>query len=275
MTNYNFTFDTADAIELRKQVLRFYEGLVGRKIPNVIDEKDPYLDVANDFQLIMYIYLMIRANQQVEMADQMLDANGKRIIKGDARNILQYYRNDYKRIAAYFPMNNVTFVSQYADVDEAIEESMERITQQTYYPMLNNILQSTENCNSELAQVTARLITAVCFMVMAVQTGMRDTHKVPCKLFSQIVDRLCRLTCYVVHANGADIMMNDKTLEENCQQCRTVVQNIAQPTMEAIQQHAMSLNLYHYVKQADYTLTQFRELKAMVQRATKRTIVNV
>lgn len=270
---YNFTFDTAECIELRKQVLRFYGDLVGRSIPNVIDEKEPWADVANDFQLIMYIYMMIHANWQVEQAAAMKDAKGKRIIKGEACNILAYYRKDYQRIKAYFPMNNATFVSQYADVDEAMEDSMERLTQQTYYPMLNNILQSTKDCNSEVAQCCARLITAVCFMVMAVQTGMHDTHKVPSPLFKQIVDRLCRLTCYVVFANHSNILMNDKTLEDNCAACRNVMQNIAQPMMVAIQEHAKSLDLYHYVKQADLTMTQFRELKAKVQRATKRTIV--
>lgn len=283
---YNFTFNTADVVELRKQVLRFYGGIVGKKIPNVIDEKEPWLDVVNDFQLVMYIYLMKHANYQVELVARMnyptmivRDKTGKEIqvyrelVRGESKQILKYYRNDYKRISAYFPMNNVTFVSQYADVDEAMEDSMQRITDQIYYPLLNNMLKMTKDCNGLVAQATARMITAVCFMVMAVQTGMQNTHKVPSKQFENIVDRLCRLTCYIVGCNHVDICMDDKTLEENCKNTQNVVQNITKPMMEAIQDHAKSINLYHYVKAADYTLSQFEEMKTKVQRATNRVIV--
>lgn len=267
MSKFEFSFDIADAIELRKQVLTFYSNMCGKNAPNVVNEKEPWLDVMSDWQCLMYMYLMNQANEQIQIAETMTNEKGKRLISGEAKNMLTYYKRDYQQIRAYFPINNMTWLSQYAEVMELMEDRIKKITEQTYYSMLQTIYKATKDADSCVSQCTARMITGLVLMVMSLEKGMYAAHNVRSIKFTHVINRMCRLVCWTVSKNNANIAMDDDLLAKHCETASQVVINIAQPLLDAIGEHARSMNMYHYVKSADYTLSEYNQLVANVKRA--------
>lgn len=253
-----FTFTAQDCIQMRKDVLKFYKSLIkpDEQIPNVIDEKEPWKDVVSDFQMLIYIYLLMEANREVERAEQV----GGEFIRREAKQALNRYKKEYNSIRMYIPMDDPNFVCQYSDVDDALDEGVNRIVQQTYYPLLNNILKESAGIRSEIAQTEAHLITALCFAVISCEKGIIENHKVDSPACRRIGDRICTVAGYTTTVNNCFIKLDEKVLEKAVTDCMNVVTNVAQGTIEAIAEHANSIDLTAYVASADYTKSRFDEI---------------
>lgn len=265
-----FTFDTEDCIALRKAVLKFYSKMSGADmvVPNVVDAKRPEKDVVSDFQMLMYTYILMEANREVERAAEIEmvveHADGRKntvpVVRKESKVVLEAYRKSYKKIKAYLPMNDMAFVSQYADVDEAVSERVEKIVQQTYYPILNNGMKHSENMPSEVSQVMAHAITGMCLAIMACEKGMCENHRVPSGVLKHLSDRICRFAASINQVNKTDTTYSTDDLAKAVGDCMKVMVNVMNSAMNDIYERASQIDLGKYVEVADYTLEEFEKM---------------
>lgn len=271
-----FTFDTNDCIAMRHAVLRFYSGICGVKtIPNVVDAKHPWEDVLSDFQMLIYLYMLMEAQREIDRAANITLPNGQKVIRKAAKPFLQYLRNDIKRIITFAPMNDIDFCSQYADIDEQVGERMQQLVTRTYYPLLNNMLHESREVVSEVAQVEAHLVTALCLAILACEKGMGGNHNVPCPVLFEVGNRICRLASATSLVNDAGIDFNTDQLEKTITATMNIVINLTNGTMEQLCRHAETLDLADYIAAAELTKDEFHRRVQQINQRRKHNLMRI
>lgn len=270
--DYNFTFTTDDCIKARQAVMRFCNAAIpsnGRKVPNCIDDKDPYKDVISDFQTIMYIQFICLGMEQAKLAQTELPMRHK------AKQFHTQMLRCWESVRRIIPLNDITFVSLYADVDDVIYDRLTTLATQTYYTICNSMLQCTHNANSEQVHALARLTAGYIFTEMGISMGLQKAHNVDTRQLIQLPNSIMRLTSAIIHEQQKDVKLDDGTLEKAVDDAMKIVINTCQPILEAVGEHAQKLDLAPYVATADITLTNLNKIVAARKRAMTKKVSTI
>lgn len=266
-------FTVQDCIHFRQVVLDFYNGIEGARRKNVISTEHPAEDVVGDVQLMMYIALLYRGHEEMEKAIAETMPDGLPVIRKQAKPWIGYYRKTWQSIARHIPVNDVTYICGYAQIDELIGDALEALMQKTYYPILNSLLKETPDVDSAILRVLAHGITSLTFTVLAVQCGMKDGHHV----YSDLLDKLYKCTVNLIACLPSlwnrTITMNDDTLASIERTCKVAVVNITNPILEGVYLYAGNLDLTDYVERRDISLEDIKQWRnAQAKMLTRRVM---
>lgn len=268
-------FTTEDCIHFRQVVLDFYNGIEGARRKNVISTEHPAEDVVGDVQLMMYIALLYRGHEEMEKAIAEVMPDGLPVIRKQAKPWIGYYRKTWQSIARHIPVNDVTFICGYAQIDELIGDALEKLMQKTYYPILNSLLKETPNVDSAILRTLAHGITSLTFTVLGVQCGMKDGHNVVSDLLDKIYKCTVNLISCLPSLWQRTITLNDATIESIERTCKVAVVNITNPILEGVFLYAQSLDLTEYVAKRDISLEDIKQWRDVRATQIKRAVMNI
>lgn len=265
-------FTAEDCVHFRKTLLKFYRSIEDRKDrTNVIDTENPSNDVVADVQLMLYIAMLYRGHQEFMAATQEIKS-GKPVLRQQCKPYITRYMEGWNRIAPHIPMDDITFVSGYATIDELITDAMDELTKKTYYPLLNMLCHDSQGVDTAILRAIAHGIVGFTFLVMALDCGMKQSHGIICSYADNMAPMIMRCLSMVPVVHRCDVTMTDEMLMSIEVTAKQTCLRVMNPILTAVDYYAQSLDLTEYVASAECSLKLAKEIRAARARYQLRAL---
>lgn len=254
-----FDFTAEDCIHFRKVVLDFYQGIERKRRLNVISKEDPASDVVGDVIMMIYIKLMYIGNAEMEKAKAEVTSDGKSVLKKDLKVWYRYYSNAWRELSRGVPVNDMVYLSGYAQMEDIVGDLIDGIMSKTYYPILNDLMKRPSNIESPILRSLAHGITAFTFMSLSVECGMKECHKSIAPVIDKIMKCMMVVISNIPSIHNHNIYMTEETLKQIEKTAQMVLINVTNKLCEAIYMYANSLDLTKYIESSDKTLEEVKD----------------
>lgn len=254
-----FDFDAADALRMRKQVLKFYRGLCTRHTAgDIVNSREVWRSVLNDYEAMVFINMLYIGNREIVKATEMM-VNGKPMYIKEGKQIVGRYTKSWQRVKAFVPMSSADFVCGFSDVDEIIVGKMETIRRHIYKSLLGYIKKvgDVKNVPIEVFECYARLLTGYMFLECAIMPGLKATHHFESTLLFDLLVKMSQLLFYKPYGYVAFVEIDDGFWKEQALYMFDEVKTAIHVLDEPIKKRVGEIDMTEYINGAEQKFEDF------------------